>query len=257
MQNTTQSELVIFEKARKPEPADFAGIATDFYKRFNNRKLHIFGSGWGSQAHLNSLTKALYETSLKPTISVLELRTPEIGKVTNYRVITNTIEDIKKALSETPEIIVCWDDWANTGFSSSSTLIGVVKLKDELGFKEVYSGNTLDFCSQGNYRLFWESQEYLGPKRFLKEKFPFISDKGLTQGQQKEQQEIREKTISDLEARGYLDVISDYRYSGGLHLSELVKDYSEKPNIIERARMYLLGRKAMKKLNEHLNQGEK
>jgi len=258
MQNILQNELALFEKARKPEPKDFAGagIVTDFLKRFYDRRLHIFGSGYGSQAHLDSLKKALYETSLRPTFSVLGLKTPEYGKVTNYREITTPVEEIKKSLPVNVEVIILLDDWANTGFSSSSAEIETLKLKDELGFKELYITNTLDFCGLSNYCLFWEFPEYFGPKRFLKEKFPFIPGDGLTQDQQKEQEEIRLKTIKDLESRGFLDTISDYRHSGGFRLSELIKDYKEKPSLIERVRLYLLERKAVKNLKDHY-QGEK
>ena len=253
--------LKLIKRLSNPYPTDFADIATDFYKRFYSTRLHIFGSGHGSKAHLSSLIKALRETELEFTYSLLNMNDP--SGPGGYREVTNW-KEVRKKIPPDIEVIVNWDDWAVSGASATSSLINILLKKDEFDFKQVESGNTNDLCGQGNYFAFYNFTDYSGPRKFLEERFPKILDPLKTEFEQLKEERAREQTIQGLRTEGLLDAISTYRFQNPKSLNDLANEYNvredEKRSLFDRIKNFKLKRKAIQIAEGYLNKntyGEK
>lgn len=246
------------KKESKPIPADYADIAVDFSVRYFNKDLHLLGSGWGSQAHLYALTTALYESSLKFSDSVMSL-IAKCDKETGYRMMSRPDQDIADIRKDI-DVLVPWDDCAESGVSVMSTLINVLYNKDEIGFKEVVTGVTKDNVGVANYQLILGTDRYYGPRHFLEHIFPYVRSMGKTIEEQRLEEEARKKTVADLRDRGFLDAISTYKYPFPILEMDLPEEEDEeegkKFSLFERYRRYKLKKEAVKLAREYLEKGE-
>ena len=257
MLSTNEGEITLIKLVKRlsdPLPIDFADVATDFYKRYYSTNLHIFGSGHGSKTHLSCLMKALNETGLKFTHSLLSMSDPTGSG--GYREVTNW-EEVKKEIPNDVEVVVNWDDWAVTGVSATSSLINILFHKDEIGFKKIESGNTNDLCSQGNYQVVLNNFiEYLGPRRFLEEKFKLIRDPLKTEYEQSQEENARKLTIEELRSKGLLDAISTYRFPNPKTFSDLANEYNVKKEdqltLFDKIRKFRLKRKALNIADDYM-----